>query len=223
MKLIEYADRDMLAIDLAGILANELASTLHHEERATLVVPGGTTPGPIFDDLCAVDLEWDRIDVMLSDERWVPEVSPRSNTGLIKARLLTGKAATARYLPLYLAKEHPEEAIAELETLLAPSLPISVLLLGMGADMHTASLFPRGDNLRLALDPQAPILVPMKAEGLDEQRITLSARVLKEALSIHIVVTGDDKKDALMRARDLTPEEAPVRAVLDNATIHWAK
>ncbi|MFY0680120.1 MAG: 6-phosphogluconolactonase [Thalassovita sp.] len=223
MKLIEYADRDMLALDLANILAGELANTLHHEERATLVVPGGTTPGPIFDDLCAVDLAWDRVDVMLSDERWVSEDSPRSNTGLIKERLLTDKASAAKYLPLYLPIENPEDAIADLEAQLSPSLPISVLLLGMGADMHTASLFPRGDNLGLALDPKAPVLVPMKAEGLDEQRITLSARVLRDAVNIHIVVTGDEKMEALNKARHATLEEAPVKAVLDNATIHWAK
>ncbi|MYM54004.1 6-phosphogluconolactonase [Thalassovita mangrovi] len=222
MKLIEYADRDMLAIDLANQLAGELNAILNHQDRATLVVPGGTTPGAVFDHLCDVELDWDRVDILLSDERWVPADHPRSNTGLLRERLLTGRAAAAHLLPLYLPKDHPEEAIPALEEQLRPCLPISVALLGMGGDMHTASLFPRGDNLRLALDPHAPLLLPMRAEGLEEQRITLSARVLKEAINLHIVITGEDKKEAVLRAADLPPEEAPVKALLGDATVHWA-
>ncbi|MEE4346502.1 MAG: 6-phosphogluconolactonase, partial [Paracoccaceae bacterium] len=79
MTLNEYPDREMLAINLANVLAGKLTATLMHEDRATLVVPGGTTPGPIFDALCDADLDWSRVDVMLSDERWVPQDDPRSN------------------------------------------------------------------------------------------------------------------------------------------------
>ena len=102
MSLLEYPDRDMLAIDLANQLAGDLVAALEHKERALLVVPGGTTPGPIFDDLCAADLDWARVDVALSDERWVPESSDRSNTRLLRERLLTDRAAAARLLPMYL-------------------------------------------------------------------------------------------------------------------------
>ena len=105
---------EMLAINVANILAGKLTATLDHEDRALLVVPGGTTPGPIFDDLCDADLDWSRVDVMLSDERWVPEVHVRSNTRLIRERLLTGRAAKARYLPLYAQAETPEEVLPEL-------------------------------------------------------------------------------------------------------------
>jgi 6-phosphogluconolactonase len=222
MTFLEYADRDMLAIDLANKLASELAGILHNQERATLVVPGGTTPGPIFDDLCAADLDWARVDVMLSDERWVPSDHPRSNTRLVQERLLTDHAAAAQMVPLYAEADAPEDMVSKLAPQIAPKLPISVALLGMGADMHTASLFPRGDNLRLALDSEAPVLIPMRAEGLPEQRISLSARVLRDAMNLHIVIMGADKKDALERARHLTPQEAPVRAILDQATVHWA-
>lgn len=210
-------------IDLAGVIASELEADLHHQDRVTLVVPGGTTPGPIFDDLCAVNMEWDRVNVMLSDERWVPEDHDRSNTKLIRERLLVEKAANARMLPLYAPSEDPEDVLAELESVIAPALPISVLLLGMGADMHTASLFPGGDNLAAALDKHAPILMPMKAPGTPEQRITLSARVLNGALSKHIVITGGEKREALEKAMHSKPENAPIRAVMSNATVHWAE
>ncbi len=222
MKIIDYADQEMLAINVANILAGKLTSTLDHEDRALLVVPGGTTPGPIFDDLCDADLDWSRVDVMLSDERWVPEVHVRSNTRLIRERLLTGRAAKARYLPLYAKADTPEKVLPELEANIAPDLPISVLLLGMGADMHTASMFPGADKLEEALRRDAPILVPMRGGGAPEPRVTLSARVLNEAMSKHLVITGQQKRAALERARGLPHEEAPVGAVLSDLTVHWA-
>ena len=221
VKLLTYADRDMMAIDLAQKLAGELTATLMHEERALLVVPGGTTPGPIFDALCAADLDWSRVDVLLSDERWVPADHPRSNTRLVRERLLVGRAAAARMLPLYASADTPELALAQLEQVIRPYLPISVALLGMGDDMHTASLFPDGDNLTAALAPDAPLLVAMRSPSQPEPRISLTARVLREALSLHIVITGAEKRDALDRAQDLPPEQAPIAALLDDAMIHW--
>jgi 6-phosphogluconolactonase len=222
MNMHEYADAEMLAINLANVLAGKLTAALMHEDRATLVVPGGTTPGPIFDALCDADLDWSRVDVMLSDERWVPQDDPRSNAGLVRARLLTGRAGAATFHPFYAGGDDPEDRLSEVETRIEPLLPVSVALLGMGTDMHTASLFPRGDNLRLALDPAAPILVSMRAAGLACTRVSLSARVICDAMSLHLVITGDEKRTALERALTLPPEEAPVAAILNEAEVHWA-
>ncbi|SPF80794.1 6-phosphogluconolactonase [Pseudoprimorskyibacter insulae] len=221
--LIEYADREMLAIDLANKLAGELTSALDHEDRVTLAVPGGTTPGPIFDDLCAADLDWSRVDVLLTDERWVPEDSERSNTRLLRQRLLVNRAAAARYLPLYAKADEPEEVLAELESLIVPQLPLTVVLLGMGADMHTASLFPGADKLAEALDAHAPVLMPMRAPGAPEPRITLTARVLDQALQKHIVIFGSEKRNALEAAARFDKQQAPVASVLSGATVHWAE
>lgn len=223
MRLVQYPDRDMMMIDLANVLAGALKNVLLHEDSASLVVPGGTTPGPIFDYLSAADLGWDRVQVLLSDERWVPEGSDRSNTGLVKARLLVGRAAAATYLPLYAEAETPEEKLGELAAAITPHLPISVMLLGMGADMHTASLFAGADRLSEALHARAPTLVAMRAPGAPEPRITLSAPVLAGALDRHIVICGVGKRAALEKARQMSdPMEAPILAVLDDATVHWA-
>jgi 6-phosphogluconolactonase len=223
MKFEPYPDREFLMLGLANVIAGQLADFLRREGRASLCVPGGTTPGPIFDTLSGVDLDWARIAVFLNDERWVDEDSPRSNTRLLRERLLRGKAAEAVLVPLYAPAETPEDRLAELEQGLRPHLPISVLLLGMGADMHTASLFPGADRLADALAPDAPLLMPMRAEAAGEPRITLTAPVLKGAMNIHILITGAEKRAALDRALTLPPEEAPVRAILDNATVHWAE
>jgi 6-phosphogluconolactonase len=222
MNMNEYPDREMLAINLANVLAGQLTSALMHEDRATLVVPGGTTPSPVFDALCDSDLDWSRVDVILSDERWVGEEDPRSNARLVRKHLLTGRAAAAHFLPFYVAGADPEDVLSEVEDRITPLLPASVALLGMGADMHVASLFPRGDNLRLALDAQAPALVTMRAQDLDCARVTLSARVLCDALNLHLVITGEDKREALERAMSLPPEEAPVAAILNEVDVHWA-
>ena len=223
MKLETYPDREFLMLGLANVIAGQLADFLRREGKATLSVPGGTTPGPIFDTLSGVDLDWANVAVVLNDERWVPEASERSNTRLLRERLLRGRAAQARLVPLYAPAEEPEEMLAALEDGLKPYLPISVLLLGMGTDMHTASLFPGADRLEEAVSASAPILLPMRAEAAGEPRITLTAPVLREAFNIHILITGAEKREALERAMGLTPMEAPVRAVLDNATVHWAE
>ncbi|GHC32901.1 6-phosphogluconolactonase [Gemmobacter nanjingensis] len=223
MNFVEYPDRELMMLALADKLAGELADFLRREDRASFCVPGGTTPGPIFDTLSGVDLDWDKVSVFLNDERWVPEDSPRSNTRLLRERLLRGKALRANLVPLYQPAPQPEDVLADLEAQLAPHLPISVLLLGMGADMHTASLFPGADRLAEALASDAPVLLPMRAEAAGEPRITLTAPVLAGAMHIHILITGAEKRAAVERAAGMDPLEAPVAAVLKNATVHWAE
>lgn len=222
MKIVEYPDAEMMMMDLANTLASELENSLLGNDFASLAVPGGTTPGPIFDSLCAVDLDWSRVRVMLTDERWVPESSERSNTRLLRERLLVNNAAKAQYVPLYADATAPEDKLPELAANLGESLPISVVLLGMGTDMHTASIFPGADQLELALHGK-DTLVAMRAPGAPEPRITLSANVLKSAMSRHIVIIGTQKREALEKARQLSPREAPVAAVLSGSIIHWAE
>ncbi len=223
MQVIEYPDADFLFLRLADLIAGELGEILRREGQASLCVPGGTTPGPVFDILSGVDLDWANVSVFLNDERWVPEDSPRSNTRLLRERLLRGPASRARLVPLYAPAAQPEDMLDALSGGLRPHLPISVLLLGMGADMHTASLFPGADLLAEALDHNAPILMALRAEAAGEPRITLTAPVLKGALRTHILIRGAEKRAAIERARHLSPAEAPVRVVLDSATIHWAE
>ncbi|MBN2741782.1 MAG: 6-phosphogluconolactonase [Rhodobacteraceae bacterium] len=223
MNFKSYPDRDMMMIGLADRIASQLREAIRNDGHATFSVPGGTTPGPIFDTLSAVDLEWDKVAVLLNDERWVDETSPRSNTRLIRERLLTGRAAAAMLVPLYADAPRPEDKLNELAQGIAPHLPISVLLLGMGADMHTASLFPGADRLDEALSDDAPIVLAMRAEAAGEPRITLSAPVLRDAMHIHILITGAEKRAAIEAAQSLPETQAPVRAVLKNATVHWAE
>ncbi|GAA3875468.1 6-phosphogluconolactonase [Celeribacter arenosi] len=222
MNLIEYADRDALMLGLANKIAGELRAALNHNDRATFCVPGGSTPGPVFETLSAVHLDWSRVDVMLNDERWVDETSPRSNTALLKRTLLKDQAAAARMVPLYTDRPTPEEGLPLLLKGVKDALPIDVLLLGMGTDMHTASLFPGADQLDLALSDEAPELLAMRAPGAPEARITLSAQALKSAIATHLLITGDEKRAALETARGASAQDAPVSLFLPEASVHWA-
>ena len=226
-RVVTYPDRAGEMAGLAETVAEDLAAALAAKGRAGLAVPGGTTPGPFLAALSAADIDWARVDVMLTDERFVPPTSERSNTRLLKETLFRDRAANATLVPLYADLETPEAAVAALSAGVGRALPLDVCVLGMGADMHTASLFPGADRLKDALDPQTDaILMPMRAEGAGEPRITLTARVLRAAASLHVLIAGEEKKRALERAMAGTDWfEAPVRAVLTaptSVTVHYA-
>jgi len=219
---LEYNHREDLVSKVAEILAADLISSVKGGGNAIFSVPGGSTPGPIFDKLCEFDLDWKRINIILNDERWVPETSERSNTKLLRERLLIKKASLATYISMYSEVLTPEVGIPKLQERIEQNLPISVLLFGMGADMHTASLFPGGDNLEKALSSNAPTLLPMRAEGALEARITLTAQVLNRSRIKHLVIFGKEKRTALEKAIDLPNRLAPISAILPGASVHWA-
>ncbi|MDG1470082.1 MAG: 6-phosphogluconolactonase [Ascidiaceihabitans sp.] len=221
MNIKEYVDREMLVIDVANILAGDLKTALLTQDQVTFVVPGGTTPGPIFDILCAADLDWSRVKIMLSDERWVPSDHARSNAKLLAERLLVERAGAAQFVPFYVDEMTSEDGAAAVSAQIADTLPISVLVLGMGADMHTASLFPNAIGLEAALANDANALCAIQAQG-QEPRVTLSGPALNGAMSKHLVIFGDDKRAALKATAGLSVHEAPISAVTSGMTIHWA-
>ena len=223
LEFVEYPDREMLALSLANKIAGQLAQHLRINDTASLCVPGGTTPGPVFDTLSGTEqLDWSRVTVFLNDERWVDGDHPRSNSRLLRRHLLTGKAADAHYIDLYTGDPDPESAAENLAAQIQPQLPITVLLLGMGADMHTASLFPGAPETALALVSDAPRVMAVRSVR-DEPRITLTASALLKALNTHLMLTGADKRAALERAQGLDPKDAPIRAFLGDITVHWAE
>ncbi|MCF2903864.1 6-phosphogluconolactonase [Octadecabacter sp. CECT 8868] len=223
MELIEYPDAEMMMMDLGNRLAGELEGCLLNHDRASFAVPGGTTPGPVFDVLCgAKHIDWARVDVMLTDERRVPEDHERSNTRLIKNRLLVEAAAAANYVNYIPADDATKADLAEMSGKIATHLPVSVMLLGMGADMHTASIFPNSADIDTALGTDLNLAFVQPPDGL-EPRVTLSGKVLRDAMSCHVVIIGAEKRAALEQARKLKPVDAPIASVLANATVHWAE
>ena len=208
-----FADADQLARNLAFAVAAGLREALAANEHATLAVSGGATPQKFFEALSRQKLDWPHVTVTLVDERQVDETSARSNAKLVKATLVQNEAALARFVPLY---QNPA----------ASALPnFDVVVLGMGNDGHTASFFPAGDTLDVALSPAAPPLLAISAPGSGEPRLTFSLAKILAANEIFLHIQGADKSATLEKAISGSDEmEMPIRAVLNSGRvieIYW--
>ena len=216
-----YPDRDTLMRDLAELVADQLRAAHASKGRATLAVPGGTTPAPFLTALGAADLAWGDIHVMPTDERLVPETSARSNARLIRESLLQGAAEAAHFIHLH------EPIFGNPVARVEAALPVDVLVLGMGGDMHTASLFPGAPELAAALAGDAPALLAIHPPAQPEGRVTLTAPVIRGAEVIHILITGPEKLAALEAALvEGSASDAPVRVALTApcpVTVHYAE
>lgn len=218
----EFADGAALARGLAAFVGGRLRAAVTVRSAASLAVSGGRTPVRFFEALSDFDLPWDRITVTLVDERRVPPDAERSNERLVRAHLLQRAAAVAKFVGLYRggADEHVDRDLAE-GALDAVPWPLTVTVLGMGDDGHTASFFPDGDNLAACLDPAGARRVEtLRAPAAVEPRLTLTLPALLSAQTIALHVEGAGKRAVLDRARQSGPESAlPVRAVLARAPV----
>jgi 6-phosphogluconolactonase len=201
-----YANSRALAEAAAYAIAERLAQGLKARPRASLVATGGRSPGPVYDRLKDVAIDWARMVVTLSDERCVAETDPASNAGLVRQHLLTGAAAKAHLLPLW---PRPEDAALE------ALAPFDAVMLGMGEDGHIASLLPGDPALPRNLDPAAAGWTADVPAGLGSPplpRTTLTLKALLSARAIFLLTAGGAKREVLERAQ--AGEDLPVRALL---------
>jgi 6-phosphogluconolactonase len=216
--------RQQLAEQLAEAVFQALQEDLSHQDRALLVVSGGSTPVPFFKALAAKSLPWERLDITLADERWVGEESPDSNARLVREHLLQGAASAANFIPLTCDASTPEEGV-ETVAQQAASLawPASVVILGMGGDGHTASLFSDSRELDLALATDE-LLVAVRTPSQPQPRITFSADRLHQARRHFLHITGDDKRAVLAKALNGDDvRQLPIRVFLTcPLAIYWA-
>lgn len=220
----EYETREAQAEALADIVAATLQERIEARRQATVAVPGGSTPGLFLTALGKRTIDWSSVTVLPTDERWMPPTNERSNEGMIR-RTLMAHGAKPQVFSFWRKGVTAAQAAAGLSIDLGPHLPLDICVLGMGDDMHCASLFPGGDGLTLAMAHGAPAVVGMNAPGAKEPRVSLSADALS-AGQLHLLITGEEKLDALEAAiASRSPLSAPIGAVLRrnlNTTIHWA-
>ncbi|NND50482.1 MAG: 6-phosphogluconolactonase [Rhizobiales bacterium] len=213
----EFEGSGPLAEALASRVAAVLESRIADVGGASLAVSGGSTPVRLFNRLANWDLDWPRVTVTLVDERWVEETSPRSNARLVREQLLVGPASSATFVPLFSEGCDLDHGAQQAEgRLAAMPRPFAAVILGMGADGHTASWFPDGDCMDLATDPACPkTVLALRSASAGEPRITLTLPVVLDTGLLVLHIEGGDKLAVLDRALEKGPvTELPVRAVL---------
>ena len=214
----------VLAEGLAQAVAEQLNEAITKQGVATLVVSGGRSPVAFFQSLIKQPIDWSKVVVSLADERWVPVEHADSNAGLLKKNLLQGPAAKARFVGLYNVAASLEAAAEQADRTLAELPPIDVLILGMGDDGHTASLFPGSPNLTQALQlDNARRCWPMLAPTVPHQRLSMSRSLLASARNIVLSIQGQAKLNTLNEALGGTDIAAlPIRAFLQpTLEIYW--
>ncbi len=225
----EFESRSEASIAAADLLAGLLRDDLAKDPKAqaSLVVSGGSTPGPCFDQLSTEVLDWSRVTVLPSDERWVPGNDPDSNEKLIRSRLLQGKAGQGNVLSFFRqgieARQAPRYIERDLQEL---NRPFSASLLGMGEDGHFASLFPDLAGLPEALDPRGKAqCIMVQTSGSPHLRISLTLSALLDSACLVLLIFGEKKRavfDAAIDGGSDYPIESLLQHVRTPLTVIWA-
>ena len=204
-----YTDSGTLADAAAEAIAGALTEALAQRGAASLVATGGRAPGPVYDRLARVELDWAHVSVTLSDARCVDAGTPDSKVRLVRDRLLQGPGAAATFLPLWPPELGALEIIAQL-------MPFDAVMLGMGEDGHIASLIPGDPGLLDGLTTDDLTReVPGGLGSPPIARVTLTLRTILNARAIFLLIAGDAKREVIRRAR--AGEDLPVGRLLDQA------
>ena len=217
-----FASAGEAARALADAVAADLDAALRARPAASLVVSGGRSPVAFFELLREAALDWARVSITLADERWVPPEHADSNARLVAEHLLQGPAAAARFVPLWNGAPTPADAIVERSRVVdVLPRPFDAVVLGMGEDGHTASLFPGMAGLAAALDPTADaLLVATVPAAAAHARISFTLRALLDSRRIYLPL-GGAAKQAVYREASATHDARrwPIAAVLAQAAV----
>lgn len=226
-----FNDRSTMLAALQAALCARLRESLAVAEHCTLLLSGGNTPVPLYQQLANADLPWQRIEVALCDERWVDVSHEASNERMLRTTLLRERAAACRFtgmksaLPLGPALSDAAAAVRECNTRYSRlPKPWSAALLGMGPDGHTASLFPAAEGLQAALADSGPCAAiharPSAVTGAHLLRMTLTPRALLGCECIYLLFTGVDRRAIYERALTVPdPTELPASLFLQQDTV----
>ena len=229
MQLHTFPDQQTLVSALAEHLAAALRRDIAAQGRASLAVSGGSTPLPLFERLSELDIPWRQVLITLADERWVDAASPDSNEALARRYLLRNRAAAATFIGLKTAAATAAAGAAACEARLAAlPLPFTAVILGMGNDGHTASLFPCAPQLAEAADLRCGRrCAAIRPQTAPHERISLTLPALLDAREIILHITASEKKIVLEQALSAGPPEAlPVRFSLRQqaapVAVYWS-
>lgn len=211
-----------VSAQLADDLAEILRQAVSERGRASLAVPGGTTPREFLAYLGRCDLPWSQIIVLPTDERDVPLDDARSNERMIREYL---PLSSDGFIPLRAEGRPLEDAAVELASRLSSILPLDAVVVGMGADTHIASLFPGDGRLAPGAGSSTPSVVASYPADL-EPRLSLSPRTLATARWKALLVAGEQKRTVLVEALESMDATAhPVCLLFESGAaprVYWS-
>lgn len=190
-----FEDQERLVVALSESIAKRLSEAIEEKGVATLLVSGGNTPKPLFKSLSNTPIAWENVRVGLVDERWIPTSDDASNEKLVHEHLLQNKAKSATFVGMYHESEDmPSAELACSSKIKASLYPFDVVILGMGADAHTASLFPHNEALEKAFDMQNESLcISMMPSTAPHMRMSLTRKAILSAKHIYLHIEGEEK------------------------------
>jgi 6-phosphogluconolactonase len=210
-----------LAWQLADSIAQRLNAAINLRGHAVLAVSGGKSPIALFEALRVLPLEWQRVTVLLVDERCVPHDHAESNAALVRRHLLQDAAALATFVPFFdtLPDTLDDAALRQLvdaanRRLATQPWPMDMAVLGMGEDGHTASLFPGAPGLGTALHSSGPVAWVRPATA-PHARLTLTLPALLATRELALAISGARKLAVFQQARLGADESLPVSLILN--------
>lgn len=229
MELVKFDNTSVLDVALVENVVQALTADLNLRGMATLVVSGGRTPKGFFQLLSQQALNWEKVTITLADERWVNADHEASNEKLVRENLIINSACKAQFLPLKNAAVTAAEGVKELHPKLLAEGRFSVVILGMGDDGHTASLFPGSTTLEAGLDmTSGDTCLSVQPLEAPHERMSMTLPRLLNSQKVILHLSGDNKLEVLnqvLNGDDI--KELPVRAVLQQSRvpvqIFWAK
>jgi len=222
-------DLESLSLAVAGSLADQIVTTVERQGRCAAVLTGGRTPRRMYELLAerfATAIPWPRVDLFWCDERYVSADDPRSNYGLARLTLLDRIAIPPENVhPMPTHHDDPEEAAREYEALIRgyfqPGLPrFDLMLLGIAANGHVASLFPHHP----ALAERDRWIVAATVPADPPERLTMTFPLINQAAAVAFVVAGPTKAEAVRRALQTATsvDDVPAAGVSpESAAVTW--
>jgi 6-phosphogluconolactonase len=201
-------------VEVVGDVATAFADLVVREQPRTLALSGGGTARDCYEALAARSgLDWSGVQVVFGDDRWVPVDHEDSNEGMARAELLDHVGPGAVH-SVWGAGEAIEEAADAYDALVASLGPLDLTHLGLGADGHTASLFPGSP----ALEVTDRMVVATGEDAHPHPRLTLTFPAIARSRLAVVTVAGEEKAEAWRRV--CTTGDVPA-ARLDAARLLW--